>query len=320
LRAFVTGEKIAMPSTEALARYGDLVKEELAVLKLQEQTRELQRSVIERQAEQKRSQLAVLRGNEANLRKQLVTVAESLALREEGTTKGVVSRALYLQTRREHERLSGEVGEVVAQIGRVEYELAEVQVRLSEHDARVGSEAMNERGKVLGELAQVRESLLKLEDRVKRLDIRAPVRGYVKGLRVTAADAVVTNDGKPLMEIVPVDSRLLVEARVSTRDIGHVRVNQLVKVRIDTYDFARYGAIVGTVEHLSAATFLDKDGQPYFRATVSLGQAYVGKPDRKLLIGPGMTVSADIVTGTKSLLAYLTKPIYASVSSGLRER
>jgi HlyD family secretion protein/adhesin transport system membrane fusion protein len=320
LRAFVTGEKLGAPSGEALERYGDLVREEIAVLKLQEQTRQLQRSMIERQIEQKKSQLAILRENEASLRKQLLTVKESLDLRDEGNRKGVVSRALYLQTRREHERVLGEISEVLAQIAKVEQELAEVRVRLAEHDARASSDAMNERGKVLGELAQVRESLTKLEDRVRRLEIRAPIRGYVKGLRITAADAVITNDGKALMEIVPVDSPLVVEARISTRDIGHVRVGQGVNVRVDTYDFARYGAIPGKVQTISAATYLDKDGRPYFRATIALARAYVGPNNARLPIAPGMTITADVVTGTKSLLAYLAKPVYVSLNTALRER
>ncbi len=320
LRAFVTGDVLSPASVDALGRYGELAKEEIVVLTLQEKTRELQRTMIQRQIEQKGSQLAVLKEQEASLKKQRGTVGESLDLREEGTKKGVVSRALYLQTRREHERVVGEVGENSAQIARAEQELAEARVRLAEHDARVSSDAMNERGKVLGELAQVRENLLKLEDRVRRLEIRAPIRGYVKGLRINAANAVITADGKPLMEIVPDDSRLLVEARISTRDIGHVRVGQSVKVRVDTYDFARYGAIPGKLEGLSAATFLDKDGRPYYRATIALARAYVGLPPSRLEVSHGMTVSADIITGSKSLLAYLAKPVYQAVASGLRER
>jgi HlyD family secretion protein/adhesin transport system membrane fusion protein len=320
LRAFVTGETLSPASIEALGRHGELAKEELVVLSLQEKTRELQRSMIQRQIEQKHSQLGVLREQEASIKKQLATVGESLGLREEGEKKGVVSRALYLQTRREHERVLGEAGENAAQIGRADQELAEARVRLAEHDARASSEAMNERGKVLGELAQVRESLIKLEDRVRRLEIRTPVRGHVKGLRITAADAVITTDGKPLMEIVPVDSRLMVEARISTRDIGHVRIGQPVRVRIDTYDFARYGAIPGKVEMLSAATYLDKEGRPYYRATISLDRAYVGLPHNQLEVSPGMTVSVDVITGSKSLLAYLIKPVYQSLAFGLRER
>jgi HlyD family secretion protein/adhesin transport system membrane fusion protein len=158
LRAFVTGDVLSPASVDALGRYGELAKEEIVVLTLQEKTRELQRTMIQRQIEQKGSLLAVLKEQEASLKKQRGTVGESLDLREEGTKKGVVSRALYLQTRREHERVVGEVGENSAQIVRAEQELAEARVRLAEHDARVSSDAMNERGKVLGELAQVREN------------------------------------------------------------------------------------------------------------------------------------------------------------------
>ena len=320
LEAFVSGKPTRPLSAATKARYASLIKEEAEVLRLQEKTRRLQRLVIERQIEQRRSQLKILRETEASLRNQFKVVKESLRLREAGTRKGVVPRALYLQTQREYERVLGEINEAVAKIGRTRQELAEARARLAEHNIRTRTEAMTERGKVLGELAEVREKLATLRDRVSRLAIRAPVRGYVKGLRVKNEGAVITADGKPVMEIVPADRKLVVEARISTRDVGHVKVGQLVKIKVDTYDFARYGALNGRVKDLSATSFLDKDGRPYFRAIVTLARNHMGRVPGQLPLTPGMTVTADVVTGTKSVLAYIIKPVYVAINSGLRER
>ena len=320
LQSFVTGRPAKPLSADRKLRYARLITEEAEVLRLQEKTRVLQRTVIERQIAQRRSQLGILRENERSFRNQFKVVKESLMLRLRGTRRGVVPRALYLQTQREYERVLGSINETIAKIGRTRQELGEAQARLAEHDIRTRTDAMTERGKVLGELAQVREKLHKLQDRVTRLAIRAPARGYVKGLRVKNEGAVITADGKPVMEIVPVGRKVIVEARISTRDVGHVRVGQLVKIKVDTYDFARYGAIDGRVKDISATSFIDKQGKPYFRATITLVRSYFGKVPGQLPITPGMTVTADIVTGTKSVLAYIIKPVYVAINSGLRER
>lgn len=320
LHAFVTGKPLKVKASDVPARYRDLIKEELAILKLQERTAQLQRRVIEQQVSQKQSELKILTETVTSTQKQLDVVKESLDLRDTGVKRGVVPRALYLQTRREYERVSGELRETRARIGRVKHELAEARARLAEHELRSRRQAIEERGKVLGELAQVRERLTKLRDRVRRLEIRAPVTGYVKGLRVHTVGAVITNDGKPLMEIVPADRDLLVEARISTRDIGHVRVGQAVQIKVDTFDYSRYGAMTGRVQRISAATFLDKDGRPYYRATIDLNTTHVGGAKSDLALAPGMTVTADVVTGSKTVLTYLVKPVIRALQGGLRER
>ncbi len=320
LEAFVTGKAPSVLSPAIRARYGRLIKEEAEVLRLQEETRRLQRAVIESQIEQRQSQLKILHETERSLRNQFKVVKESLHLRLRGTRKGVVPRALYLQTQREYERVLGDINEAIAKIGRTRQELVEARARLAEHDIRTRTESMTERGKVLGELAQVREKLNNLRDRVSRLAIRAPASGYVKGLRVKNEGAVITADGKPVMEIVPADRRMVVEVRISTRDVGHVRVGQNVKIKVDTYDFARYGAVNGRIKDISATSFLDKEGRPYFRAIITLARNHLGRVRGQLPLTPGMTVTADVVTGTKSVLAYIIKPVYVAINSGLRER
>ena len=123
-----------------------------------------------------------------------------------------------------------------------------------------------------------------------------------------------------MVEIVPLDRELVVEVRISPANIGHVRPGQPVAVKVATYDFARYGAIDGRLERISATTFEDEEGRPYYKGRMALDRPYLGdQPDRNLVL-PGMTVTADINTGRKTLLAYLVKPVYTALDRGFRER
>jgi HlyD family type I secretion membrane fusion protein len=168
------------------------------------------------------------------------------------------------------------------------------------------------------ELAQVAESLARAVDRANRLTIDSPVRGIVQNLQIRTIGGVIPAGGA-LMDIVPVDDELLVEARVSTRDRGHVHEGQQASVKITTYDFVRYGAVHGIVTSISPTTFVDeKDGQPYYKAMVALDHPWVGSSDNGLL--PGMTVQADVITGEKTLLQYLLKPIFVSLAHAFHER
>jgi HlyD family secretion protein/adhesin transport system membrane fusion protein len=128
----------------------------------------------------------------------------------------------------------------------------------------------------------------------------------------------VIGPGAPIMEIVPVDDDLVAEGRLSTRDAGLVRSGQAVTVKVSAWDFARYGTIAGTVTDISASTFLDEQGQPYYKMTVALASAHVGdSAERRVL--PGMTVQLDVRTGARTVMDYLLKPVQAALSESLQE-
>ena len=169
------------------------------------------------------------------------------------------------------------------------------------------------------ELAQVEQALANLTDRVERLDVRSPVRGIVTSLRTLTISSVI-QPGEVLMEIVPIGDELVVEAKVSPNDIGHVEPGQSADVRVSSYDFSRFGAVSGTVRQISATTFVDEQLMPYYRAVIALDQDFVGDVDGVNPIIPGMTVQADIKTGSKSILDYLLRPVYRGLNSSFRER
>ena len=123
-----------------------------------------------------------------------------------------------------------------------------------------------------------------------------------------------------LFQIVPIDERLLAEVKVSTTDVGHIKVGDSAQIKVGTYDFSTYGSIDGTLESISASTFLDPEKKPYYRCEITLATNYLGSDPTKNLIFPGMTVTADIKTSKKSLLQYMLKPINRTFGEAFKER
>lgn len=193
--------------------------------------------------------------------------------------------------------------------------LLRYQKDVSEIEARAHKEFSN----LKSQIAQNKEILTKLHKRVSRLSIKAPVDGIIKGIQINTIGGII-EPGQTLMEIVPMDKKLVVETRILPRDIGHLRLGQEVRVKVSSYDFARYGAASGRVEFISATTFLDEQSKPYYRARINLEKQYVGNNSNHNMILPGMTVEADIVTGEKTILSYLLKPIHTSLQSAMTER
>ncbi|MBU0859625.1 MAG: HlyD family efflux transporter periplasmic adaptor subunit, partial [Alphaproteobacteria bacterium] len=155
--------------------------------------------------------------------------------------------------------------------------------------------------------------------RVQRLAVKAPVNGLVKGLSVNTIGGVV-QPGQALMEIIPMDENLVVEVRIPPRYIGPLKVGQAVQVKVSSYDFSRYGSVTGTLDFISATTFIGENGERFYRGRVLLDKNFVGAPAQKNILMPGMTVMADIVTGNKTILEYLLKPVHRAMLSSFSER
>ncbi len=179
-------------------------------------------------------------------------------------------------------------------------------------------ETRQARDQAESELNQQKEVTKRLQDRVERLEVRAPVAGLVKGLKLNTIGEVV-KPGDPLMEIVPTAETLVVEAHIPPADIGHVAVGQKVKVKVSSFDYGRFGAVDGTLEFISATTFDGANNEKYYRGRITLKQNHVGTHEEMKIL-PGMTVQAGIITGSKSVLGYLLKPVQRAMADALSEK
>ena len=317
LKAFAEGREADFSNIPE--QYRHLINDQEQILGQQRRSLGSQRSVLLEQLAQRREELRALQETERSLAGQAAFLSEQVAMREELMQKGLTSRITYLETRREYARIVGERNKVQKQITAAQDAIDEAQGRLRETTDTLEEEALKEMGTVNAELAQVREAKMRLTDRLNRLEVRAPVRGLVQNVRFRTVGAVVPPAGT-LMEVVPIDETLWVEARIKPQDIGFVDEGQEVKIKVTAYDFARFGAIPGTLRTISPTTFLDPNGDPYYKGIVELHKTYVGNnPDEKHVL-PGMTVQADIVTGQKTVFEYLLRPIYIGMQGSFRER
>lgn len=276
-------------------------------------------AVLTEQAAQRRSDLATLSGQIASIQEQMDLHARELGIREELAGNGLTTRLsvleaqrLFMSAKAEHERLNGQ--HVSAQRG-----LAEAEARIQEAQSAAVDEARQEAARVALEIAETAEIVRKLEDRAERTLVRAPIAGIVRGLTVHRSGTVLPPGGL-VAEVMPQDTPLVVDVRLMPRDVGFIEVGQTVQVKVQAFDYSRFGSVEGVVERVSAGTFLDEQRQPHYRARISLKQPYVGHGPHLARLAAGMTAQADITTGHKTVLQYLLKPIYSAMAGSFHER
>lgn len=301
------------------AGYPELASDQRQLYAAQIASRDAQLGVIDAQIAARGQELEGLKERQGTRVRQVELLSEELALREELLGKGLTSKVVYLATKREVNRSQGELAEIKTEMARARSTIAEVRGRRLEQEERLRNAALDEIGRLSGELAEVKERLNRLVDRVARTVVHAPTAGVVNGLTVTGPGGVVA-PGQTLLEIVPVDDTMLAEVRISPKDVGHITAGMPAMVRVDTFSFARVGGIPGQVERVSASSFQSEQGEAYFTALISLDQGFVGPDPLSNRITPGMTLTADIKTGQKSLLGYLIRPVYNSLNSAFSER
>jgi len=292
-----------------------------------------QRRLMDSQIDQQRSALAVLAAQIAQrtqeirqLTEQLSTAseqeritAEQADIRRRGVEAGVVSKQVYLDTSRAYSTARGEAERLRQQITVIQQNLAEAQRRRENLGDVQAQDALNELGTVGAEIEQVKGLLDKQLDRVDRLDIRSPVAGLVQDLKVHSAGEVLAAGGI-VGRVVPVNDVLDAEVRIAPGDVGHVSVGQHVRIKVSSFEYVRYGTLNGTIDKISPTTFTDESGKPYYKSTVKLDRAYMGPGVGVNPILPGMVVQADIVTGHRTLIEYLLKPIYLALQDSFHER
>jgi adhesin transport system membrane fusion protein len=169
------------------------------------------------------------------------------------------------------------------------------------------------------ELAKLAEQIPALEDRASRTLVRAPMNGIVKTIPNKTIGGVV-QPGSPMVEIVPVEDSLLVETRLRPADIAFVHLGQRAIVKISAYDFSIFGGIEGKIEHVSADSIVPQQGDPYYIAHVRTAANAIDYHGKRLSITPGMLASVDVVTGRRSILYYLAKPINRARDRAMTER
>ena len=224
-----------------------------------------------------------------------------------------------LRLRRQVNDLQGELEQGRLAVPRAESALGEAGKRIEKAFSTFRAEAQRDLNAHEAEIAGLKEVVFAGEDRVRRTEVRSPVRGTIKTLKIGTIGGVV-QPGADLVEIVPLEDTLLVEAQVRPADIAFLAPGLPAMVKITAYDFSIYGGLKGVVEDISADTIVNERDESFYRVRVRTDRNYLGAEGQPLRIIPGMTAQVDVLTGEKTVLDYLLKPILRARSRALTER
>ena len=316
LRAFIEGRK---PSLEGLSvNRPDLATDSQAFFTSMTEAAEKERTVINDQIRQKKQSIAILAAELNPSRSNFDILSSLLQKRRDLNRQGILSDVKLLETQQRYNEIAGKIDSLRNQIAMSNSTIKEYENRLASLSISQIDAAHKQLESTVAERMQNNELIEKIKSRIARMEVRAPVDGIVKGITVNTIGGVV-QPGQALMEIVPSDTPLVVNLKIPPRYVGHIREGQPVQVKFSSYDFARYGAVPGTLAAISATTFSGEQGERFYEGKVMLGENNVGG-DPKNRILPGMTVMADIVTGEKTILQYLLKPIRTAAATAFTER
>lgn len=279
-------------------------------------------NILETQLGQKIQELVELKS-----KKEQLEIALDLAKEENDTVKKLVSSGSkskfdLIKSKKELNTIKGDIKSVTISIPKAQYSVDESRNRIIEKLKNFKSESLKELQEVNKNLKKYESILVSEEDKLDKTIVRSPVNGFIKQININTIGGVVRS-GVDLIEIVPQSDTLLVEAKIDPKDIAFINPSLKVIVKITAYDFSIYGGLDGKIVEISADSIVDKeskDQKSYYKVVVKTNKNFLEKEGKKLPIIPGMIASVDIVTGQKSILDFLLKPILKTKQDSLHER
>jgi adhesin transport system membrane fusion protein len=316
LRALAEGSRFVPPS-EVTEETPEIAAQERALYESRRAELDATLGVARQQSAQRSQELISVRAKREQASQSFNLTARELEMTRPLAKSGAISDVELLRLERDVARYRGERDSANSDIPRLESAISEANRKIQEIELTFRNIARSELSETNAKLSALLEGSSALEDRVKQTEIRSPVNGTIKQLKVNTVGGVV-QPGKDLVEVVPSDDALLLEARVLPRDIAFLHPGQKALVKFTAYDFATYGGLEATLEHISADTVLDEKGNAFFLVRVRTLSSSIGVQNFPII--PGMVAEVDILTGKKSVLAYLMRPILRAKAKALTER
>jgi adhesin transport system membrane fusion protein len=273
-------------------------------------------AINEQQLQQRQQELSEMRSRKASAERSLEFSQQELAKTKPLLSTGAVSEVDILRLERDVSKSRGDSEQAGAQIARVQAAIGEAQRKIQETELTFRNDARKEMADVMGKLNALNEGAVALADRVDKAQVKSPVRGRVQRLLANTVGGVV-QPGKDIVEIVPLDDNLVLEAKVHPKDIAFIHPGQDATVKFTAYDFSIYGGLSAKVENISPDTVVDERGNAFYLVRVRTTQANFSE---KMPVIPGMTAEVDVLTGRKTVMAYLLKPVLKAKAYALRER
>lgn len=318
LRAEASGESFEVPA-EVVKEMPEIARRERELYQTRMREFESSQAIRREQISQRRQEIRELNTRLNELTRTRALIQKELDLTRPLVGQGAASEVEVLRLERQASEMAGDIAATRDSIPRAASKLQEAQLALEEEKLNFHNEAKAELNDTLAQLEEFSANAIALEDRLRRTAVRSPVNGTINRILVNTVGGVI-QPGMDLIEIVPMDDTLLVEARVKPSDIAFLRPEQKAKVKFTAYDFTIYGGLDAELEHISADSITDEQGNSFYLVNVRTQKNHLGSENDPLPIIPGMVATVDILTGKKTILSYLLKPVLRAKYMALRER
>jgi adhesin transport system membrane fusion protein len=296
-----------------------VMRDQKSIFQARQEQLQAELNVLRSQHSQKQQEIAEMQSRKKQLEQGLGLAKQQRDIAKPLVDQGVYPRVEYLALERDISSLQGDIDALRLAIPRIRQAANEASRRIEQRRAEFKAQALDEMNARRGELKSLQQIMSAGEDRVTRTDVRSPVRGTIKQINLNTIGGVV-RPGESILEIVPLDDTLLIEARIRPADIAFLHPGQKAMIKITAYDFSIFGGLDGVLEAISADTIEDDNGESFYKVKLRTQKNAIAYRGEELPIMPGMTASIDILTGKKSVLAYLLKPILRAKQNALRER
>jgi len=318
LRAESKGKKFTV-SKELAKKIPLIVENEKSLYETNKRQLNSKLSALHERLSQKRQELSEAQSELKHLKSSHEMISTEVRMTEPMVRKGVRSKIDFLKLQREANEIESKYDATRKSIPRLRSAIKEVQSTINETKYMFKGDAKVKRNEAISELRSLREDSTALKDQVSRTVVKSPMDGTVQKLFVHTVGGVL-KPGEDIMEIVPSGQNLLVEVKIKPSDIAFIYYGQKAVVKFSAYDFSIYGGLDGQVVYISADTIKDEKDNVFYRVQIKTDVNYLGDVDKKLKIIPGMTVDVDIITGQKSVLDYILKPILKTKQYTFSER
>ena len=316
LRAEISGSEIVVPQ-EVIDEHAEIAKREKQLYESRKIEFQTRIAIRREQEKQRQQELVELQERLTELSRTYQFLKREVELNKPLVANGAVSEVEYLRLQRDESSLRGQIATTKAAIPRAQSALKEAKQEIERTRLEFANEIQQEYNDVQTQLEALTAASSALIDRLDRTSVRSPVYGTVKKIVVNTVGGVI-QPGMNLMEIVPLEDTLLIEARIKPSDIAFLTPKQRAMVKFTAYDFTIYGGLEAELEYIGADSTVDEQGNSYYLVRVRTKKNYLEDKNGKLPIIPGMVTIVDIVTGKKSILSYLLKPILRAQQMALR--
>jgi adhesin transport system membrane fusion protein len=302
-----------------IAAVRELIAREQAALEAREAFLDNERQVIQRQISEKNADLKAIFHERPAVERQLAVAKELTTTLHGLVDRGLAPRPRLVEAVQEEARYDYELATLSGRKAVIEAEITELHEAMERVDLNEAANARDRIAEINGERRVVEEQIVRLRQRVLATELKSPVSGYVQSVPDTVVGRVIEAGGL-VAEIVPRDVGLRFAAQLQPRDVGFVSVGQPARLKIDAFDFSRYGALEGKVMEVSPTTIVDERGTAYYEVLVDVPVTYFRDNPEQFALLPGMTGEADVLTGKKTVFEYIWKPIYTNLDLALSER